>query len=78
MSEDRYHLSATIPPKSVQFLGWLGREAELHGGTSLSKAAIVRALLNVAMRMDIDVEGIHSQRELEERIWAAIARKSNP
>ena len=76
MTEEQYHLSATIPHKSAQFLEWLARESELHGGSPLSKAAIVRALLNVAMRIDIEIEGIRSQRELEERIWVAIADKT--
>ena len=67
-----YHLSATVPVKSVQYLEWLGLEAWRTGGLRLSKAAIVRALLNVAMRMDIDVAGVTNQAELEERIWAAM------
>ncbi len=68
-----YHLSATISPKSAQYLEWLGQQAE-HSGQHLSKATIIRALLNVAMRLDIDVGGISTQRELEDRIWETMRK----
>ena len=74
MHNQSYHLSASIPIKSVQYLEWLGLEAKRTGGLRLSKAAILRALLNVAMQMDIDVAGAMSQEELEERIWVAVEK----
>lgn len=74
MSAPLYHLSAEIPLKSIQYLEWLGLESRTNGGLRLSKATILRALLNVAMRLDIDVRGLSTQSELEARIWAAMAR----
>lgn len=74
MSAPLYHLSAEIPLKSLQYLEWLGLESRTSGGLRLSKATILRALLNVAMRLDIDVQGLNTQSELEARIWAAMAR----
>lgn len=74
MSAPLYHLSAEIPLKSLQYLEWLGLEARTSGGLRLSKATILRALLNVAMRLDIDVRGLSTQSELEARIWAAMVR----
>jgi hypothetical protein len=71
-----YHLSAEVPIKSVHYLEWLGLAAKAGGGTRQSKAAIVRALVNVAMRLEIDVAGVVTPAELEQRIWLAIERRT--
>ena len=75
MSGDNCHLSATVPTKSVRYLEWLGLEAKRTGGLRLPKSTIVRALLNTAMRLDIDVSGLDTQSELEARIWEAVERR---
>jgi hypothetical protein len=72
-----YHLSATVPIKSAQYLEWLGMEAKATGGARLSKTTIVRALINVAMRMEIDVAGVATQEELEVRIEQGLAAAGN-
>jgi hypothetical protein len=69
-----YNLSATVSVESVQYLEWLGLQAKQSGGLRLPKAAILRALLNVLMRMEIDVSGVTTQEELEERIWEGMGR----
>lgn len=74
MRTPTFRLSATLPAKSASYLEWLGHQAQRAGGTQLSKAAILRALVDVAMRLEIDVSGATTQEELEERIWEAMAR----
>ncbi|PIQ79279.1 MAG: hypothetical protein COV79_04020 [Parcubacteria group bacterium CG11_big_fil_rev_8_21_14_0_20_41_14] len=69
-----YHLSVTVPVELVKYLEWVGLEARRSGGLRLPKASIVRALVNVLMRMEVDVSGVTTQEELEERIWAAMGR----
>lgn len=78
METTSYHLSAEIPIKSVHYLEWLGLAAKAGGGTRQSKATILRALVNVAMRLEIDVAGVATQAELEERIWRAMLSKRAP
>ncbi|MFA6108233.1 MAG: hypothetical protein WDA75_05620, partial [Candidatus Latescibacterota bacterium] len=75
MASSVYQLSAAVPAKSVQYLKWLGQTAETCGGARIPKAAIVRALLNVAMRLEIDVTEVTTEQQLEERIWGAIERR---
>ncbi|HJP29901.1 MAG TPA: hypothetical protein QGF95_05035 [Candidatus Latescibacteria bacterium] len=70
----QYYFSLGLPVKSVRYLEWLGLEAKRKGGARLPKAAIVRALINVAMRMDIDVSGCRTQVGLEDRVWQLIQR----
>lgn len=76
MNSHSYNLSATVPVQSVQYLEWLGLQAKQSGGLRLPKASIVRALLNVLIRIDVDVSGVTTQAELEERIWGAIENKN--
>lgn len=76
MPEPSYHLSATIPLKSLRYLEWLGLEAKRGGGMRLPKSTTLRAMLNVAMRLDINVSGVRNQDELEDRIWRAIRIRS--
>ena len=76
MQNHPHHISATISPKSAEYLEWLEQQAE-RSGQRLSKATIIRALLNVAMRLDLDVSEIATQRELEDRIWETMRRTHN-
>ncbi len=69
-------LSVTVSEKSEQYLEWLCDEAQRAGGNRLAKATIVRALLNVVMRVDIDVSAVSSQADLEQRIWEALNRRT--
>ena len=74
MKSSSYHLSVTVPVELVKYLEWVGLEARRSGGLRLPKASIVRALLNVLVRMDVDVSGVTTQQELEERIWGAMEK----
>ncbi len=77
VNEPNCQLSTTLSLKSAQYLEWLGAEAEARGGAHLSKAMVIRALLNVSMRLDIDTSFVTTQQELEERVWEALMRRVN-
>lgn len=52
-------------------LDWLDdkcREARRRGGRAIRKAAIIRALLNVAMEAPIDLTSLRDEDELQERL----------
>ena len=52
-------------------LDWLEdrcREARRNGGRAIRKAAIIRALLDVAMQSPIDLRGLKREDELTERL----------
>lgn len=54
-----------------QHLDWLEdrcREARKNGGRAVRKAAIIRALLDVAMESAIDLRGLRDQDDLLERM----------
>ncbi|TAK21002.1 MAG: hypothetical protein EPO26_16040 [Chloroflexota bacterium] len=48
------------------------REARRNGGKAIRKAAIIRALLDVAMDGSIDLTGLHRDAEVAERIRRGI------
>lgn len=39
-----------------------------NGGYKLPRSYIIRALINVGMKLDIDVKGVKTEKDLEERI----------
>jgi hypothetical protein len=52
-------------------LDWLDdrcREARRNGGRAIRKAAIIRALLDVAMSAPVDLTGLRRVEELDERL----------
>lgn len=54
-----------------QQIDWLEdkcREARKNGGKAIRKAAIIRALLDVAMESPIDLTGLRRDAELVERL----------
>ena len=50
------------------------REARKNGGKAIRKAAIIRALLDVAMDSPVDLTGLRRDTELAERIKLGVRR----
>ncbi len=58
-------------------LDWLEdrcRDARRNGGRAIRKAAIIRALLDVAMESPIDLRGLRGEEELAERLRLGLRR----
>ncbi len=58
-----------------QHLDWLEdrcREARKNGGRAIRKAAIIRALLDVAMEADVDLTALRRDEELIDRLRKAL------
>ncbi|MCL4458599.1 MAG: hypothetical protein M1136_05300 [Chloroflexi bacterium] len=58
-----------------QHLDWLDdkcREARRNGGRAIRKAAIIRALLDVAIQAGVDLTSLRREEELVERIRKAL------
>ena len=58
-----------------QHIDWLEdkcREARKNGGKAIRKAAIIRALLDVAMESPVDLTGLRRDAELVERVRAGL------
>lgn len=60
-------------------IDWLDdrcREARRKGGRAIRKAAIIRALLDVAMEAPVDLTGLRREDDLAQRIRKALIRES--
>jgi hypothetical protein len=60
-----------------QQIDWLEdkcREARRNGGKAIRKAAIIRALIDVAMESPVDLSGLRRDAELVERIREGLRR----
>ena len=60
-----------------QHIDWLEdkcREARRNGGKAIRKAAIIRALIDVAMESPVDLSGLRRDAELVERIREGLRR----
>lgn len=60
-------------------LNWLALkviEARTNGGKAISKSDIIRTLIDIAMTAPVDLSGLSSEEELEERLEIAIKNKN--
>lgn len=71
MSSASYRLPINLSEDEILFLERIGLQAKRTGGFRLPKAAVVRALIEVAMRLEIDVTGVKDEAELQERVLRA-------
>ena len=63
-----------LTEKQIDWLEEKCREARKNGGRAIKRAAIVRALLNVAMEASVDLRGLSREEELDERIKDAVVQ----
>jgi len=75
MSRQKVWTSAALTKEQLCFVDNLSKRARFSGGKKLSRAAVMRALLGVAKTLQIDVSGVRSEKELEERVVEALQRK---
>jgi hypothetical protein len=72
--QDYFRVPITMPSDMVSYLENLGIECKKSGGHKIANTMIVRSAIKLLMDMDLDISGIRSEEELEERIKEA-ARK---
>lgn len=72
--QDYFRVPITMPSGMVSYLENLGIECKKSGGHKIANTMIVRSAIRLLMDMDLDISGIKSEEELEERIKEA-ARK---
>lgn len=75
MSPASYRLPINLSEEEILFLERLGHQAKRTGGFRLSKAAVVRALIEVAMELEIDMSGVKDEEELRLRMLNAVDTK---
>jgi len=67
----RFWSTATLNKKQICFLDKISKGAKFTGGKKLSRAAIIRTLVNAAQKLDIDISGVKSEEQLRDRFLIA-------
>ncbi len=67
-----FRVPISITKDMERWLQNLANEMKSSGGYKLPKSYIIRALLDAAMTLKIDVSGVKSEEELVKRILSAI------
>jgi hypothetical protein len=71
MSKERFWSTASLNKRQICFLDKISKNAKFTGGKKLSRAAIIRTLVKVAQKLDTDISGIKSEKELKNRLLSA-------
>ena len=68
----RFHIPMT--ENQIKFLDELGMEAKRTGGYKLAKTVIIRACLEVLKKLNINLQGVKTEKDLTERILEAVKK----
>lgn len=69
-----FRVPISITKEMESWLQDLSSRMKSSGGYKLPKSYIIRALLNAARRLDIDISGVKDEHELVKRILDAIRK----
>ncbi len=69
-----FRVPITITKDMEIWLQDLANRMKESGGYKLPKSYVIRGLLDAAMNLEIDVSGVKSEDELEERLLEAIKK----
>jgi len=69
-----HKVTITISDEALDWFYELSRMMKKKRGYKLPRSYIIRALINVFMKLDINVEGVRTEEHLEERIFQAIKK----
>ena len=69
-----HKVTITIPDEALDWFYTLSRTMQKKKGYKLPRSYIIRSLINVIMKLDINVEGVRTEKDLEERILRAIEK----
>jgi len=69
-----HKVTITISDEALDWFYRLSRMMKKNRGYRLPRSYIIRALVSVFMKLEIDVDGVRTEEDLEERIFEAIRR----
>jgi len=72
--KDLHKVTITIPDEALDWFYKLSRTMKKKKGYKLPRSYVIRSLINVCMKLDINVEGVKTEKDLEERILKAIRK----
>lgn len=70
--ERRKWTSVSLNKNQICFLDGISKTCRFTGGRKLTRTSIIRAFLRVGRKLDIDVNGVKTEKELKEKIVASL------
>lgn len=71
MSRETFWSSVSLNKNQICWLEELSKDAKFTRGGNLSRAAVMRTMLRVARKLNLDVSGVKSEEELKLRFLTA-------
>lgn len=69
--ERRKWTSVSLSKSQICFLDGISKACRFTGGRKFTRTSIVRVFVKVGMNLDIDVNGVKTEKELKEKILAS-------
>jgi hypothetical protein len=69
-----FRVPISITREMEQWLQNLSNEMKTTGGYKLPKSYVIRSMINALMKLKIDVSGVRSEKDLEEKIVEAVKK----
>jgi len=69
-----HKVTITIPDEAIDWFYQLSRTMKKKKGYKLPRSYIIRALISAFMKLDINVAGVKTEKDLEEKILDAIKK----
>ena len=66
--QDYFRVPITMPSTMVSFLEDMGIQCKKSGGHKIANTMIVRSAIRLLMDLDLDIAGVKSEEELENRM----------
>ena len=74
MPKGLFRIPISITREMELWLQNLSNEMKATGGYKLPKSYVIRSMINALMKLKIDVSGVKSEKDLEEKIVEAIKK----
>jgi len=74
VEKDLHRIYITISPEAINWFHEIGIKMKKSKGYKLPRSYIIRALVDICMKLDIRVEGIKTEKELGKRVLEAVKR----
>ena len=66
--------TVALNKKQICFLDEISKKSRFSGGRKLSRTSILRAILKMAERLDIEVSQVRTEKDLRKRILDSFGR----
>ncbi|MCM8823415.1 MAG: hypothetical protein NC822_01920 [Candidatus Omnitrophica bacterium] len=67
-----YFVNLGMHKSQIEFIDNIAKEIRFSGGKKPSRAQIIDSFLKIAMKLKVDVRGVKTEKDVEERFFKAL------